>query len=83
MDRVDGVRQNPADVYAVLRSAAGGFGDPLERDPAKVKSDIDNGDMTEKAALEIYGVVPQLQGTLCTQRPADRGLEPRSRRAVA
>jgi N-methylhydantoinase B len=49
--------QNPADVYAVLWSAAGGFGDPLERDPAKVKADVDNGDVTEKAALEIYGVV--------------------------
>jgi len=50
--------QNPADVYAVLWSAAGGFGDPLERDPAKVEADIANGDVTEKAALEIYGVVP-------------------------
>ena len=50
--------QGPSDVYAVLWSAAGGFGDPLERDPAKVKADIDNGDVTEKAALEIYGVVP-------------------------
>src|SRR5204862_3399149 len=49
--------QNPADVYAVLWSAAGGFGDPLERDPAKVQADVDNGDVTEKAALEIYGVV--------------------------
>src|SRR5205814_1165390 len=49
--------QNPADVYAVLWSAAGGFGDPLERDPARVQADVDNGDVTEKAALEIYGVV--------------------------
>jgi N-methylhydantoinase B len=49
--------QNPSDVYAVLWSAAGGFGDPLERDPAKVQADVDNGDVSEKAALEIYGVV--------------------------
>jgi N-methylhydantoinase B len=49
--------QNPADVYAVLWSAAGGFGDPLERDPAKVEADVANGDVSEKAALEIYGVV--------------------------
>jgi N-methylhydantoinase B len=41
----------------VLWSAAGGFGDPLERDPARVKADVDNGDVSEKAALEIYGVV--------------------------
>jgi len=49
--------QNPADVYAVLWSAAGGFGDPLERDPARVETDVANGDVSEKAALEIYGVV--------------------------
>ena len=41
----------------MLWSAAGGFGDPLERDPAKVEADVDNGDVSAKAALEIYGVV--------------------------
>jgi N-methylhydantoinase B len=49
--------QNPADVYAVLWSAAGGFGDPLERDPAKVQADVNNGDVSEKSAKAIYGVV--------------------------
>jgi N-methylhydantoinase B len=49
--------QGPADVYAVLWSAAGGFGDPLERDPAKVEADVDNGDVSADAAREIYGVV--------------------------
>jgi N-methylhydantoinase B len=41
----------------VLWSAAGGFGDPLERDPAKVRADVDNGDVSPDAAREIYGVV--------------------------
>jgi N-methylhydantoinase B len=49
--------QYPSDVYAVLWSAAGGFGDPLERDPAKVQADVDNGDVSEKSAKAIYGVV--------------------------
>jgi N-methylhydantoinase B len=49
--------QNPADVYAVLWSAAGGFGDPLDRDPARVEADVANGDVSEKAAREIYGVI--------------------------
>jgi N-methylhydantoinase B len=49
--------QNPSDVYAVLWSAAGGFGDPLERDPAKVHADVDNGDVSAEAAREIYGVI--------------------------
>ncbi len=49
--------QEANDVYAVLWSAAGGFGDPLERDPAKVEADIHNGDVSALAAREIYGVV--------------------------
>ncbi|HYC65157.1 MAG TPA: hydantoinase B/oxoprolinase family protein, partial [Reyranellaceae bacterium] len=49
--------QNPSDVYAVLWSAAGGFGDPLDRDPARVAADVDNGDVSTQAAKEIYGVV--------------------------
>ena len=49
--------QNPADVYAVLWSAAGGFGDPLERDPARVQADVENGDVSVETAREIYGVV--------------------------
>jgi N-methylhydantoinase B len=49
--------QNPGDVYAVLWSAAGGFGDPLERDPARVQADVDNGDVSAEAAKAIYGVV--------------------------
>lgn len=49
--------QNPSDVYAVLWSAAGGFGDPLERDPAKVEADVANGDVSVEAAKSIYGVI--------------------------
>ncbi|MCL4802231.1 MAG: hypothetical protein KJ025_21750, partial [Burkholderiales bacterium] len=49
--------QQPADVYAVLWSAAGGFGDPLERDPARVEADVENLDVTPAAAREVYGVV--------------------------
>jgi N-methylhydantoinase B len=49
--------QNPDDVYAVLWSAAGGFGDPLERDPAKVAADVGNGDVSTETARNVYGVV--------------------------
>jgi N-methylhydantoinase B len=49
--------QGPADVYAVLWSAAGGFGDPLERDPAKVEADVANGDVSVEVAKGIYGVI--------------------------
>ena len=55
--RQENFLQHPHDVYAVLWSAAGGFGDPLERDPAKVEADVANGNVSEKAAREIYGVI--------------------------
>jgi N-methylhydantoinase B len=49
--------QMPSDVYAVLWSAAGGFGDPLERDAAKVETDVANTDVSVEAAKAIYGVI--------------------------
>src|SRR4029077_19362642 len=60
--------QNPSDVYAVLWSAAGGFGDPLERDPAKVAADVANGDVSKEAAREIYGVVVGDAGATASER---------------
>ena len=50
--------QEPRDVYSVIWSAAGGFGDPLERDPEKVRADVvDDRCVSIDAAREIYGVV--------------------------
>jgi N-methylhydantoinase B len=55
--RQENFLQMPDDVYAVMWSAAGGFGDPMDRDPEHVREDFENGDVTEAAAREIYGVV--------------------------
>ncbi len=49
--------QSERDVYAVLCSAAGGFGDPLERELESVQSDVEQYSVTEKTARDIYGVV--------------------------
>jgi N-methylhydantoinase B len=50
--------QNPEDVYAVIWSAAGGFGDPLERDPEKVREDVvDHRSVSPESAKAVYGVV--------------------------
>src|SRR6185369_9423786 len=38
-------------------SSGGGYGDPLERDPQAVQSDLALGRITSEAALNIYGVV--------------------------
>jgi len=55
--RQENFEQHPADVYAVVWTAAGGFGDPMERDPAAVLEDWLNGAVTLAAARDIYGVV--------------------------
>src|SRR5262245_44804404 len=56
--RQENFEQKPTDAYAVIWSAAGGFGDPLERDPEKVRHDVvEQRSVSAEAAQEIYGVV--------------------------
>ena len=63
--RQENFLQQPTDVYAVLWSAAGGFGDPLERDPASVHEDvIEHRSVSIEAAREIYGVVITAEGVV-------------------
>jgi N-methylhydantoinase B len=65
--RQDNFVQKPADVYAVVWSAAGGFGDPLEREPEKVRADVfDDRCVSIAAARDIYGVVIAEDGRLDT-----------------
>jgi len=45
------------DVLLMESSGGGGFGDPLERDPARVAADVGEGYVTPDAADAIYGVV--------------------------
>src|SRR5258706_4910672 len=55
--REDNFLQKPHHAYAVIWSAAGGLGDPLERDPEKVRDDaIEQRSVSAEAAREIYGV---------------------------
>ena len=62
--------QAPSDVYSVIWSAAGGFGDPLERDPERVRADVDERNVSPAAALEIYGVVLDGDGRVDTEASA-------------
>jgi N-methylhydantoinase B len=55
-------RQNPTDVYAVMWSAGGGFGDPFERDPRHVADDFEARAVSREAALDIYGVLLDVHG---------------------
>jgi N-methylhydantoinase B len=53
-----GMRQlKKGDTYTVYSSGGGGWGTPLERDPAAVLDDVRNGYVSLQAAKEIYGVI--------------------------
>src|SRR6266545_2035310 len=51
------IRMKRGDVFAVSWQGGGGFGDPLERDPAAVLCDLRRGLISPAAAFDVYGVV--------------------------
>jgi N-methylhydantoinase B len=55
--KVSGFPLERDDVLLMESSGGGGFGDPLERDPARVAADVSEGYVTPAAAETIYGVV--------------------------
>jgi N-methylhydantoinase B len=56
------ISQTPKDVFLLSWAGAGGYGDPLERDPARIVLDIQRGSITAEWAYEAYGVVLDGQG---------------------
>jgi len=55
--RQQNLTQRASDVYAVRWCGGGGFGDPMERAPEAIQSDLDNFAITEGAARDIYAAV--------------------------
>jgi N-methylhydantoinase B len=55
--KVGGFPLLPGDVVVMESSGGGGFGDPLERDPARIAADVAEGYVTPGAAERAYGVV--------------------------
>jgi len=55
--RQEDFTQTRDDVYAVRWTGGGGFGDPMERDPARIQKDLDAECITPQAAREIYGAI--------------------------
>jgi N-methylhydantoinase B len=51
------VRIKKGDVYRLITSGGGGWGDPLERDPKMVLDDVRNEKVSVKRAREAYGVI--------------------------
>ncbi|HUM14728.1 MAG TPA: hydantoinase B/oxoprolinase family protein [Candidatus Nitrosotalea sp.] len=55
--KVGGFPLTRDDIVLMESSGGGGFGDPLERDPARVAADLAEGYVTRDAAAREYGVV--------------------------
>ena len=47
----------PGDTVRMVTGTGGGYGNPLNRDPARVAMDVKNGYITPKDAEEVYGVL--------------------------
>lgn len=48
----------PGDVLSFRLNGAGGFGDPKQRDPARIEEDLRNGFTTPETAQKVYGYEP-------------------------
>lgn len=56
--RQQNFKQARSDVYSVIWTGGGGFGDPLERDMESVRKDVvENMAVTPESARQVYGVV--------------------------
>lgn len=53
------IQQQQNDVFYVLWPGGGGYGDPLDRDPNRVLTDVETGAVSVHEARETYGVVIQ------------------------
>ena len=47
---------NPKDAIVVVCAGGGGYGDPIERDPAHVLRDVESGLVTNSVGRDVYGV---------------------------
>ncbi len=54
--KFSGARTSPGDVVSYFSPGGGGYGDPLERDPAKVLDDLLDDFITIDHARSVYGV---------------------------
>jgi len=53
----DGIVLKRGDLLRLETCGGGGWGDPLERDPERVRTDVARGFVTARGALDDYGVV--------------------------
>jgi N-methylhydantoinase B len=63
------------DVIRIITPSGGGFGDPLERDPARIHADIARGLVTQARAEAAYGAVFDATGAIDADATAGRRAE--------
>jgi N-methylhydantoinase B/oxoprolinase/acetone carboxylase alpha subunit len=80
--KFNGHKAGRGDRFRMVTGGGGGYGDPLERDPAAVLADVRDGLVSEGAAAEVYGVglTRAADGTLAHDPPATAELRDRLRR---
>jgi N-methylhydantoinase B len=64
LGKIDVLELKPGDVLRIGTQGGGGFGDPLERDPDRVREDLFNGYISAETARQSYGVVVDGSGKL-------------------
>ena len=55
--KVGGHPMGAGDVIVLQSAGGGGYGDPLERDPERVREDVEEGYVSEASARALYGVI--------------------------
>lgn len=65
--KVGGFALKKGDLVRAETSGGGGFGDPLERDPSKVRGDVVYGYLSAAQARRRYGVIVDAAGILDSQ----------------
>jgi N-methylhydantoinase B len=67
-----GVTLEPGERIASWSTGGGGYGPPFERDPERVKHDLDEGWITPGRATDVYGLVLDPRGGVDQQKTAAR-----------
>jgi len=74
------VAMRKGDLFHHVMAGGGGYGDALERDPARVLDDVIEGKVTRRHAAEAYGVVIDECPQICVDAAATAALRARLRK---
>lgn len=62
LGQIDLLTLEPGDILECLTQGAGGYGDPLDREPQDVLHDVSEGLVSATSAYDVYGVVIEAGG---------------------